>query len=154
MNDKIDHVLSAVISLVVVSAAVQAIQSILTSYLIDPAKELKATIVVTNTLNQDVTVQVVGGRESSLSQPINIGSPFTVAAGSSDARTLSPDTSGFLPYISVTLQCSIAPTSGSVAVYFIRTKGDESVIVKELQIRDTNVHSKSTDLGSIFVVGW
>ncbi|MGB9672067.1 MAG: hypothetical protein ACPLZY_02855 [Candidatus Norongarragalinales archaeon] len=112
------------------------------------------TIYVNNDLNQDVAVQVKGNRDKSLVRSVNVGSAFTVSAGSADARTLTPDTSGFLPYLTVTLQCSTAPTSGSVTVYRIHTDGEEAKVVDALEIRDTVVHDGSMDPMKILVVEW
>ena len=112
------------------------------------------TIFIDNGLDQDVTVQIKANRVKALGKSVNVGSSIVVPAGSSDARTLSPDTSGFLPYITVTLQCSVAPTSGAVSVYRIRYRGDEAVVVDALEIRDTSAHDASTDPTKIFVVEW
>lgn len=118
-------------------------------------EELKViTIYVDNGLDQPVTVQIKANREASLAKSVNVGSAFTVPAGSTDARTLTPDTSGWLPYVTVTLVCSSAPSSGSVTVYRIRSKDDQVKIVDALEIRDTNTHDASTDPDKILVVEW
>jgi hypothetical protein len=116
--------------------------------------ELKAiALFIDNGLNQTVTVQVKANREKALTKSVNVGSSFEVSASSTDARTLSPDTSGFLPYLTVSLSCSIAPTSGSISIYRIRSKGDEEKVVDALEIRDTGTHDNSTD-SKIMVVEW
>ena len=112
------------------------------------------TIFVENGLDQDVTVQVKGNRVKSTAGAINVGASFTVAANSNDARTLTPDTSGWLPYIYVELQCSTAPSSGSVTVYLVRTRDDQVKLVDALEIRDTNVHNPDTDPNKIFIQEW
>jgi len=112
------------------------------------------TIFVDNGLDQPVTVQIKANRENTLAKSINVGSSFTVSANSQDGRTLTPDTSGWLPYLTVTLQCSTAPASGSVTIYRIRAKGEEAKVVDALAIRDTNVHDPSTDPSNIFIVEW
>ena len=119
-------------------------------------EELKSpvTIFVENGLDQDVTIQVKGNRVKSTSGAINVGSSFTVAKNSNDARTLTPDTSGWLPYIYVELQCSTAPSSGSVTVYLVRTRDDQVKLVDALEIRDTNVHSPDTDPDKVFIQEW
>ena len=118
-------------------------------------EELKAiTLFIDNGLNQAVTIQVKANREKALAKSVNVGSPITVSANSTDARTLSPDTSGYLPYLTVSLQCSVAPTSGSVTVYRIRSKDDEVKVVDALSIRDVSMHDSSTDPDRIFIVEW
>ncbi|MEM2529348.1 MAG: hypothetical protein QXG40_08150 [Ignisphaera sp.] len=112
------------------------------------------SIYVDNELDQPVTVQVKANRESVFEGSTDVGSPFTVPAGSTDAITLTPDTSGWLPYITVSLVCSTAPASGYVTVYRIRSKDDQVKIVDALEIRDTDIHDVSTDPNKIFIVEW
>ena len=118
--------------------------------------ELKSpvTIFVENGLDQDVTVQVKGNRQSSTSGAINVGSSFTVSANSNDARTLTPDTSGWLPYLYVELQCNTAPSSGNITVYLVKTKDEQKKLVDALEIRDTNVHNPDTDPSKVFIREW
>ena len=117
--------------------------------------ELKVvTVYVVNLLDKPVTVQVKGNRQKDTVKAVDIGSSFTVAAGGADARTLSPETSGWLPYLTLTLSCTAAPTSGHVTAYRIRQRGDEEKIVKELAIRDTAVHDAETDPDKILIVEW
>jgi hypothetical protein len=113
-----------------------------------------ATLFIINELNQDVTIQVKGNREKTLTNAVNVGSALTVSANSSDSRTLTPDTSGWIPYITVSLSCSVAPTSGLITIYWIRSKSDEEKVVDSLEIRDTTVHDNSTDPNKIFIVEW
>ncbi len=98
------------------------------------------TIFVDNGLDQDVSIQVVANREPSHNKRVNIGSSFTVSAGSTYARSLSVETSGWLPYVSCVAVCSTAPTSGALTVYRIRSRGDEAKIFDALEIRDTLAH--------------
>ena len=128
-------------------------------YYPDVKKIMKAvkspvTIFVENGLDQDVAVQVRGNRVKSTSGAINVGASFTVAKNSNDARTLTPDTSGWLPYIYVELQCPTAPSSGSVTVYLVKTRDDQVKLVDALEIRDTNVHNPDTDPNKIFIQEW
>ena len=128
-------------------------------YYPDVKKIMKAvkspvTIFVENGLDQDVAVQVKGNRAKSTSGAINVGASFTVAKNSNDARTLTPDSSGWLPYIYVELQCSTAPSSGSVTVYLVRTKDDQVKLADALEIRDTNVHNPDTDPSKMFIQEW
>ena len=78
------------------------------------------TVFVDNDLNQDVSVQVKGNRVNSVTGAVNIGSAFTVAADDRESRTLTPDTSGWLPYIFVTVTASVAPTEDAINVYIIK----------------------------------
>ena len=112
------------------------------------------TIFVENGLDQDVAVQVKGNRQKSTTGAINVGSSFTVSANSNDARTLTPDTSGWLPYLYVELQCSTAPSSGNITVYLVKTKDEQVRLVDALEIRDTNVHSPDTDPTKMFIGEW
>jgi len=97
------------------------------------------TIFVENSLDQDVTVQVKANRVKSTAGAINVGSSFTVTKGSNDARTLTPDTSGWLPYITVTAKCTTAPSTGKLTVWLVRAREDQ-VKLMELEIRDTEEH--------------
>jgi hypothetical protein len=115
---------------------------------------LLATIFVDNGLDQDVTVQIKANRIQSLTNSVNVDTPFVAYSGKAEARTLTPDTSGWLPYLTVSLVCSTAPTSGSVSVYLLRPKFEEVKIVDSLEIRDTAIHDASSDSDKIFVVGW
>ncbi len=127
--------------------------------IIKPSDELRLvlriiTIFVDNGLDQDVTVQIKANRVKALAGSVNVGSVFTVPAKSTDARTLTPETSGWLPYVTVSLRCATAPTSGSVTVHRVRGIGDEVKIVDALEIRDTLEHNASTDPNKIFIVEW
>lgn len=118
-------------------------------------EELKLiSIFVDNGLDQAVTIQVKANREKALPKSVNVGSPITVSAGTTDARTLSPDTSGWLPYLTVSLQCAVAPTLGSVTIYRIRSKTDEVKVVDALEIRDTLVKDNHTNPDKVFIVDW
>ena len=97
------------------------------------------TIFVENGLDQDVSIQVKGNREKSTAGAINVGSSFTVVKNSNDARTLTPDTSGWLPYITVTAKCSTSPSTGKLTVWLVRAREDQ-VKLMELEIRDTEEH--------------
>jgi len=119
-------------------------------------EELKTpvTVFVENTLDQDVTVRVKANRVESTTGALNVGAPFTVSANSNDAMTLTPDTSGWLPYIFVELQCSVTPTSGAVTVFLVKSKKDQPKLVDALEIRDTNIHNPYTDPDKIFIREW
>jgi len=74
------------------------------------------TVTVINDLDQVVTVQIRGNWTPTELNAVDIGTSFDVAAGNSEFRTLTPDTSGWLPFVYVTLRCATAPTKGSVWV--------------------------------------
>jgi hypothetical protein len=112
------------------------------------------TVFISNSLDQAVNIQVVGCRDLSCSDRVDIGSAITVPAGSKDARTLTPDTSGWLPFITVRAWCTSAPTSGVLDVWLVRTATDQSKIVDSLAIRDTNTHDTFTDSPNIAIVSW
>jgi hypothetical protein len=112
------------------------------------------SVFVDNGLDQAVTVQVKANREKAYAKAVNVGSAFTVSANSADARTLSPDTSGWLPYIMVEVSCSTAPTSGALDVYLVRSKDDQPKLVDSLAISDTSPHNPSTDPAKVIILEW
>jgi hypothetical protein len=101
------------------------------------------SIFVDNSLDQSVTIQLKANRANSSTGAVNVGSSFSVAASSTDSRSLTPDTAGWLPYLFATVVCSVAPASGNLTVYAIRSKTDETKIFDTLAIRDTNTHTGS-----------
>ena len=112
------------------------------------------TIFVDNGLDQAVTVQVKANRVKEYAKAVNVGSAFTVSAGGTDARSLSVETSGWLPYIMVEVSCSTAPTSGALDVYLVRSKDDQPKLVDSLAIRDTSPHNPSTDPAKVMILEW
>ena len=70
------------------------------------------TIVVSNGLNQTVTLQLQGSRNGS--SWINIGSTFDQAAGTDGYQTSEV----FFPYMRITATCSVAPASGTLSAWF------------------------------------
>lgn len=78
------------------------------------------TVYVDNDLNQSISIQVKANRANSTTGATNIGTPFSVAATSGvEARTITPENEGFLPYIFVEATCSVSPASGDLNVYTI-----------------------------------
>jgi hypothetical protein len=112
------------------------------------------TVFISNGLDQPVNVQVVGCRDCGCSDSVDVGSVVIVPAGSKDARTLTPETSGWLPFITVRVWCSTAPTSGAVSVWLVRSAEDQSLLVDSLAVRDTAVHTFASDPGKVFVREW
>jgi len=104
---------------------------------------LGTSILIDNSLNQDVSIQIKANREESTTGAINIGTTITVTAGKKGLKTLVPQTDGWLPWIFCTAQCSTAPTSGSLSVWRIRSKENQKEIFDVLEIRDTKVHTGS-----------
>jgi len=112
------------------------------------------TIYVENSLDQPVTVQILGAPSNPPSSTVPIGTSFTVNAGSADFRTLIPEQSGWTPYITVSVSCSTAPASGSVRVILLRIDGTSDVVVNNLAIRDTLAHTYVTDPNHIKIAPW
>jgi len=111
------------------------------------------SLFVDNNLNQDVSVQVKTNRVQSTLKAVTTGSAFKVPAAGSDARSLSLETSGWLPWIYVELTCATAPTTGSVTVWLVR-KNWEVKLVDALEIRDTATHTPDTDPAKCFIKKW
>jgi len=112
------------------------------------------SVFVNNGLDQDVTVQVKVNREKVTTKAVNLGTAFTVPAGKSNFRSLSVETSGWLPWIYVEVSCAVAPTFGELDIYRIRNKDDQVRLVHALEIRDTLKHDPDTDPTKIFIVEW
>jgi hypothetical protein len=112
------------------------------------------TVYVENGLDQPVSVQILGAVSSTPTNTVAIGTSFTVPAGGADFRTLVPEQTGWLPFITVSLACSTAPTTGSVKVLLVKMDGTITTIVSDLAIRDTATHNYSTDPSKIFIVAW
>jgi hypothetical protein len=112
------------------------------------------TVFISNGLDRPVNVQIVGCRDRGCSDSVDVGSVIVVPAGSKDARTLTPETSGWLPFITVRVWCSTAPTNGAVSVWLVRSADDQSPLVDSLAVRDTAVHTVTTDPDRVFVREW
>lgn len=77
---------------------------------------LAKTIFIENSLNQEVTFQLEGSRNST---KVNIGAPFVVPANTNTYQTVSD----YFPKYSMTAQCSVAPASGTLDVWVIKAAG-------------------------------
>jgi hypothetical protein len=134
----------------------QAVQQALQSspLVVSNIPKKTVTVYVENSLDQAVTVQILGAPSNPPSSTVAIGTSFTVNPGSADFRTLIPEQTGWTPYITVSLSASTAPTQGAVKVTLIRVDGSTQVIVNNLAIRDTSTHSYATDPNYISVVPW
>jgi hypothetical protein len=110
------------------------------------------TVYVENGLDQPVSVQILGAVSSTPANTVAIGTSFTVSAGGADFRTLVPEYAGWIPFITVSLSCPAAPTTGSVRVLLVKMDGTVTTIVRDLGIRDTATHDYSTDPSNILVV--
>lgn len=77
------------------------------------------TLHVSNTLDQDVAIQMKGNILSSKEGSIEMGTPFTVIASNYAARTITIEGDGWMPYIYFEATCTIAPTSGNVTGKFV-----------------------------------
>ena len=82
------------------------------------------TFFIINETDQDATIQIMANMESTYMNAVNVGSSFTVSAGSSESRTLTPDTTGWLPFVMASVQFSTAPTKGTISVRVIKAKFD------------------------------
>jgi len=80
-------------------------------------EEPALTLWLSNTHDQDLTIQVYGNQVGSRLGAVPVGASFTLSAGSQESRTLTPDTSGWLPYILVEAKAATAPTKGDLSVY-------------------------------------
>jgi len=79
------------------------------------------TIFVSNLHDQSVEIQVKAHRLPTRLGAVNVGPAFTVATGDQDAKTTSMQ-DVFLPYVLVTAQYAIAPTTGDLTVYCIKKR--------------------------------
>jgi len=77
------------------------------------------TLFVENGLDQDVTVQLRGARVDDVTKGTNVGTSFTVAAGSRGFKTYNLK-ENLVPFYYARVKASVAPTSGSVVVYAIK----------------------------------
>lgn len=71
------------------------------------------TLIVENGLNQQVDLQLEGGREVTLAAKFNVGSVINVAATTNDYATLSDA----IPFVRLVASCATAPTTGTLTVY-------------------------------------
>ena len=91
------------------------------STIVDARNYSIIVIYVDNDLDQAVSIQVKANRANSTTGAVDVGAAFNVAATNGvEARVLTPDTSGWLPYIYVEATCAVAPTSGDLNCYIIR----------------------------------
>lgn len=74
------------------------------------------TIIVENGLNQIVTIQLQGARNSTW---LNIGAPFAVTAATNIYQTVSD----FFPKYRLQAICAISPASGSLSCWIMKARG-------------------------------
>ena len=72
------------------------------------------TVYIENGHDQDLTITIRGNKEKTTMGSVELVSAFTVAAGTSTSYTLTPETTGWLPYIYVTAKTTTAPTTGEI----------------------------------------
>jgi len=77
------------------------------------------TIVIHNSLDEQVSVQLQGDIVEGFSNPMDVGSPFNVATTTNDYATLTD----YLPFFRVVCSCGSAPTTGSVTIYLAKVEG-------------------------------
>jgi len=92
------------------------------------------------TLSCDICGGLVNKRVYFERDGVAIGASFTVSAGKKDFRTLTPDTSGWCPYLYCSAVCTVAPTTGSLTVLRIRSKENITKMFDAYEIRDTLKH--------------
>ena len=118
------------------------------------------SVKVENDLDQACTIQIFGNHESSTTKADTIGASFGVASNGIETKTLEPSTSGWLPFLYLSLKCAAAtasgsiPTSGSITIRLVRSTGEVVLLADALEIRDTNTHTPDTDPGKIFIRRW
>ena len=75
------------------------------------------TIRIVNTLNEAVDIKFYGNMTEDETSADQIGATVTVAATTGiETRTIVPENDGWMPFVYVTAQCSVAPASGDVTV--------------------------------------
>lgn len=92
------------------------------SFVIDMEIYRNAVIFVENLLNSDITVYVYGNRIKSPGTGIQIGETAGYTCSSNDRMgiMLTPDTTGWLPFIYIKVRAATAPTSGYVSAWLIK----------------------------------
>ena len=148
----IDRITTPLLSTIIVVTVISLVQQVAKA--IFPSLPRSISIFVDNGLDQAVTIQVKANRENAYAKSVNVGSSFSVPANSQDARSLSVETSGWLPYIMVEVSCSVAPTSGSLTIYRIRSNIEQNKLIDALEIRDTNLHTPVTDPDKVLIQEW
>jgi hypothetical protein len=82
----------------------------------DTGEYTAETIVVYNTLDQQVTIQLQGSLDESTW--LNIGSSFNVTSSTNDYATVTD----FFPCYRVTATCSTSPTSGDLDIWVVKAR--------------------------------
>lgn len=72
---------------------------------------------IQNTLNQNISVQIMANRINSVTGAVTVGLPYIVAAGDNDSATKTTDNDGFEKYYFIKITASAAPASGNVNAY-------------------------------------
>ena len=110
---------------------------------------------VVNTLDQDVTINIMGNHTESTSNAAELdGSPVTVSASSTELITLNPLYTDWMPYLFLKLTCSTAPTTGYVTVTAVYNREYKTTVVNAIKIRDTSTHTPDTDPDKIQIFEW
>jgi len=81
-----------------------------------------ANIWIDNDLDQALTITVYGNREKTYDEAVQIGDPFTVNADDTESRTLTPDTSGWYPYIFIKYKADVKPTKKRLNVWVLKKR--------------------------------
>ena len=84
---------------------------------IDTGEFTAETIVVYNSLDQSVDIQLQGSIDGTTW--IDIDTTFTITATTNEYETVSD----FFPFYRCTAKCTISPTTGTVTVWVVKSKG-------------------------------
>jgi hypothetical protein len=78
------------------------------------------TFYIINNLDQPLNVQIKANWTPTTLNAVNVGAPFIVAPNDVEARGLTPDTIGAIPYVFAEVWCTTAPTTGEVIVKVLK----------------------------------
>jgi hypothetical protein len=78
------------------------------------------TFYIINNLDQPLNVQIKANWTPTTINAVNVGTTFTVAPHDAEARGLTPDTVGAIPYVFAEVWCTTAPTAGEVIVKVLK----------------------------------
>lgn len=78
------------------------------------------TVFVDNQLDEDVTVQIYSNRSYTTTKALNVGLTWIVSATDQEAKTITVDNNGWLPYMFITVVASSTPTSGNLNAYILK----------------------------------
>ena len=74
------------------------------------------TIIIENSLDEDVSLQCQACAEADFVKSFNVGPAFLVTAGTNTYQTCD----SFFPYMRMAVTCSTAPTTGDLTVHLVQ----------------------------------